>query len=153
VKHKFLLDVNILYYAVKGVDQNRCPDDTCVDLFELILLNCHTIRMDDVVLARYKEHLAWLQRDRKSVVESLRLVISLLQNSRKAVLERGDPANLPQGIQVPQKDEYVVRAALTSQSTVVTCDGSLKRSINEHRATLGFTAIDPAEALELAKET
>jgi hypothetical protein len=153
VKHRFLLDINIVYYAVKGVDENRRPDETCVDLFKLILLNCHTMRMDDVVLGKYKEHLAWLQRDRESVVESLRLVISLLQNSQKAVLEPGDPPSLPQGIQVPQRDEYVVKAALMSQPTVVTSDNALKRSISENAATLGFTAVGPAEALELAKET
>lgn len=153
MKHRFLLDINIVYYAVKGVDENRRPDETCVDLFRLILLNCHTMRMDDVVLGKYKEHLAWLQRDRESVVESLRLVISLFQNSQKAVLEPGDPPGLPQGIQFPKKDEYVVRAALMSQPTVVTSDIALKRSISENAATLGFTAIGPAEALELAKET
>ena len=153
MKHRFLLDINIVYYAVKGVDENRRPDETCVDLFKLILLNCHTMRMDDAVLGKYKEHLAWLQRDRESVVESLRLVISLLQNSQKAVLEPGDPPSLPQGIQVPQNDKYVVRAALMSRPTVVTCDKALKRSISENAATLGFTAVGPAEALELAKET
>ena len=153
MKHKFLLDINILYYAVKGVDENRRPDETCVDLFRLIQLNCHTMRMDGLVLGKYNEHLAWLQRDRESVVESLRLVISLFQNSQKAVLETGDPPSLPQGIQVPQKDEYVVRAALMSRPTVVTSDNGLKRSITEHAATLGFKAVGPAEALQLAMET
>jgi hypothetical protein len=145
--------MNIIYYAVKGVDENRRPDETCVDLFKLIQLNCHTVRMNDEVLGRYKEHLGWLQRDRESVVESLRLVISLFQNSQKAVLEPGNPPSLPQGIQVPQKDEYVVRAALMSQPMVVTSDNALKRSIRENTATLGFTAVGPAEALELARET
>ena len=148
MKHRFLLDINIVYYAVKGR-----PDETCIDLLRLIQLNCHTLRMNDEVLARYKEHLAWLERDRESVVESLRLVISLLQNSQKTVLEPGEPPSLPQGIQVPQNDKYIVRAALMSQPTVVTCDNALKRSIGEHAATLGFTAVGPAEALELAKET
>jgi hypothetical protein len=153
VKHRFLLDINIVYYAVKGVDEHRRPDETCINLFKLIQLNCHTMRMDEVVLGKYKEHLAWLERDRESVVESLRLVISLFQNSQKAVLEPGDPPSLPQGIQVPQKDEYVVRAALMSQPTVVTSDNALKRSISENGATLGFTAVGPTEALEFAKET
>ena len=153
MKHRFLLDINIVYYAVKGVDQNRRPDETCVELFRLIRLNCHTMRMDDVVLRKYKEHLAWLQRDRESVVESLRLVISLFQNSQKAVLEPGKPPRLPQGIQVPLKDEYVVRAALMSQPTVVTSDIALKQSIRQNAAALGFTAVGPTEALELAKET
>jgi hypothetical protein len=153
VKHRFLLDINIVYYAVKGVDENRRPDETCVDLLRLILLNCHTMRINDEVLARYKEHLTWLERDPRSVVESLRLVISLLQNSQKAVLEPVDPPNLPQGVEVPQKDRYIVRAALVSRPTVVTCDGALKSSIRKHGTTLGFTAVSPADALELAKET
>jgi hypothetical protein len=153
VKHKLLLDINILYYAVKGVDENRRPDETCVDLFRLIQLNCHTMRMNDEVLARYKEHLAWLQRDRESVVESLRVVNSLFQNSQKAVLEPGDPPGLPQGVQVPQEDEYVVRAALMSRPTVVTSDNALRRSICENAAALGFTAVGPAEALELARDS
>ena len=153
MKHRFLLDINIVYYAVKGVDENRRPDETCVNLFKLILLNCHTMRMDGVLLARYKEHLAWLQRDRESVVESLQLVNRLFQNSQKAVLESGNPPSLPQGIQVPQKDEYVVRAALMSQPVVVTSDNALRRSISEYAATLGFTAVGPAEAVELARES
>ena len=153
MKHRFLLDMNIVYYAVKGVDENRRPDGTCVDLFRLIQLNCHTMRMNDEVLARYKEHLAWLQRDREAVVESLRLVISLFQNSQKAVVEPVDPPSLPPGVEVPQNDKYIVRAALVSRPTVVTSDNALKRSITENAATLGFSAVSPAEALELAKET
>jgi len=151
VKHKFLLDINIVYYAVKGVDEMRRPDETSVNLLRLILLNCHTMRMNDEVLARYKEHLTWLDRDQKSVVEALRLVISLLQNSQKAVVDPGDPPSLPQDIQVPKNDRYIVRAALMSQATVVTADNSLRTSINA--AALDFSAVSPAEALELAKET
>jgi hypothetical protein len=32
-------------------------------------------------------------------------------------------------------------------------DNTLKRTISENAATLGFTAVGPAKALELAKET
>ncbi len=152
MKHKFLLDINILYFAVKGVDEDRRPDDTCIELAKLILSNCHTIRMDDALLQRYKEHIDWLRADPRSMVEPLRVVISLLQNSRKSVLQKEDSPNLPPGIRVPQKDEYVVRAALLSQPTVVTCDRPLKRSINLHTGALGFKAIEPPEALELAKD-
>lgn len=153
MKHKFLLDINILYCATKGVDQDRRPDNTCVDLIRLIFLNSHSIRMDTVLLERYKHHLAWLQQDPASMLEPLRALNSIMQNSRKAVLEEGNPPNVPPGIPIPQNDVYAVRAALVSQPTVVTCDGSLKRCINEHSDTLGLRAIDPAEALELAKDT
>jgi hypothetical protein len=118
VKHKFLLDINILYYATKGVDQNRRPDGTCIDLIRLIFLNCHSIRMDAVLLERYKRHLAWLQKDPASMLEPLRALNSIMQNSRKAVLEEGNPPNLPVGIQIPQNDVYVVRAGLVSQPLV-----------------------------------
>ncbi len=153
MKHRFLLDVNILYFGVKGVDENGRPDSTCSELTARILANCHTIRVDDALLERYKEHMDWLRGDPRSMPQPLGVLNSLLHRSDKTILEAGDSPPLPQGIQVPKKDEYVVRAALHSRPAVVTCDHALKRAINEQSAALGgLKAITPAEALELAKD-
>lgn len=144
--------MNVIYYAVSGVDERGAPDLTCTELILLIATNCHSIIMSENLIERYIEHIQWLQRKPTPALPPLRVWNELIVNSQKAVWEKNAPPDLPQGVRVPQNDMYIVRAALASRPWVVTCDNTLAQSIRE-QPLLGLHAIRPTEALKLAQDT
>jgi hypothetical protein len=150
VKHRFLLDVVILYHAVRGVDQYENPDLTAATLISLIGKNCHTVVADKVLAGKYDPHLRRLW-GKPSLQYGASFITELRYNSSKFFIEGADPPELPTGVKVPREDEYVVRAALISQPLVVTAEKKLLKAINT-QPTLGLRAVSPSEALELAKE-
>ncbi len=144
--------MNILYYAVGGVNESGERDLTCTELILLIGKNCHRITMSNELIGRYQEHLRWLEQKTSPVLPALSVLNQLILNSDKVVWEQGEPPEIPPAVQVPEKDTYVVRAALISRPLVVTCDNALKDAINDH-PQLNLRAIHPVEALPLAEDT
>jgi hypothetical protein len=152
VKHRFLLDIMVIYHAIEGVDQAHNPDSTSADLLDLIGSNCHTVVVDNVVAERYSKHLKKLFATPPLLYKTTELLIAIFNNSAKLFIEGAPAPEIPQGITVPKEDEYIVRAALISRPLVVTAEEELRKAIN-NQSTLGPRALTPAEALELAKET
>jgi hypothetical protein len=152
VKHKFLLDIMILYHGIKGVDERGNPASTSTDLLRLIRLNCHTIVVDRTLADKYRSHVDELFRQPSHLTEASLFITEFLANSAKMKREESDPPPLPPGANVPPEDEYVVRAALISHPLVVTAEGKLKNAVNNCTG-LGLKAVTPAEALELARDS
>ncbi len=152
MKHKFLLDIMILYHGIKGVDDHDNPDSTSTDLLRLIRQNCHTILVDRTLAEKYLSHVNELFRQPSHLTEASLFITEFIGNSAKMKREELDPPRLPGGAKVPPEDEYVVRAALISHPFVVTAEQRLKDAINNFSG-LGLKAITPGEALELAKDS
>ena len=57
MKHRFLLDLNIIYHAVRGVDRHDLPDTTCTELLLLIGKNCHRIVVNTYLYDEYLSRL------------------------------------------------------------------------------------------------
>ena len=151
MKHKFLLDENVLYHYVKGVDAHDNPDSTATELILLIGKNCHSITIDSKLWQKYWTHLKLLQRERPKALEPLFFITQLMKNSAKALRETSDAPELPPDVVIPREDDHVVRAALISHPLVVTSDEELKDAINNQPA-LSLRALTLHEAIELAKE-
>jgi len=152
VKHSFLLDENILYHSIKGVDLYGNPDLTAMQLLVMIATNCHSIRYNAYLLARYRHHLAALRDEPSKVLQPVFFQRFFFGNSVKAVMEDADPPPLPKNANIPNEDIDVVRAALISRPKFVTNDPDLRNAINACQA-LYLTAITPAQAVQLASET
>lgn len=152
MKHRFLLDENILHHGIKGVDRHDNPDSTATSLLRLIAKNCHRIVLNPELLDRYKVQLKKLERERAPALEPAFFLRELLHKSEKRTLEYDDPPELPPGLILPQEDVPVVRAALLSKPLVVTADEELSESIN-NQAIFGLRAISAEEALPFANET
>lgn len=152
MKHRFLLDENILHHGIKGVDRHDNPDLAATAVLRLIGANCHTIVINLELLSRYRTQLQKLARERAPVFEPARFVRELLHNSDKRSLEYNEPPELPSGVTVPPKDAHIVRAALVSKPLVVTADEDLWRSINTQQE-LGLTALTPPETIPFVEET
>ena len=151
MKHRFLLDENILHHGIKGVDRHDNPDFTAATVLRLIAVNCHTIVINRELLSRYWTHLQELFRERSPYFQPAFFVREFLQNSEKRSLEYDDPPELPSGVTIPSEDTHIVRAALVSRPFIVSADEGLREAINA-QAVLGLKALSPNEAVELASE-
>lgn len=148
MKHRFLLDENILYFAINGTDEHDDPDLTCATLVRQIGANCHKIVLNTFLLNRYHSHLRRMigEQRRARALQPVSFIRELLNNSDKRGWEHEDCPELPEGVEVPRKDIEIVRLALLARSHIVTCDGPLRTAVNAS-PVLNLRALTPAEAL------
>ena len=151
MKHIFLLDENILYHAIKGVDQHENPDTTATEFVLLVARNCHRIWLNHELAARYWHHLSGLTRHHAPALEPVQFMTQFMKNSAKVHEGYGDPLELPTDVKVPAEDVIIVRAALLSNAVIVTADNELELAVNS-QPKLGVRALKPRQAIELAKE-
>jgi hypothetical protein len=151
VKYLFLLDDNILYFAIRGVDRHDNPDDTAARLVHTIVEVCHSLVIHDVMRPRYIKILERLRRERPSHLPPGYFFNQLLKRADKRTFEFEDLPPLPAGCNVPREDEYLVQAALISRPLLVTGDEPLYNALKNHPG-LGIEVLWPHEALERARE-
>jgi len=145
----------VLYFAVKEVYQGEVPDRTCAELVQLIGQNCHGIVVDMTVKERYDHHLSELLSQPQYQTPTALFLANVVYNPRKFIIETSEAPELPPSVidQIPREDRYLVRAGLISRPIIVTAEERLLNGINKHRQVLELTAITPAQAVELARET
>ena len=154
MKHKFLLDENILYFAINGVDENDAPHETSTILVTRIGLNCHTIVVSQFLLDRYWVHINHILRQgrRARALEPVVFINQLLKNSQKWAVEWSECPPLPGGVVVPAEDVAIVRLALLAGARIVTGDSDLRLAVNGS-AALNLQAVTPSEALVFAADS
>jgi hypothetical protein len=142
----------VVYFAIKELDDEGKPDDTCTKLVQQIGQNCHGIVVDMTVKERYDLHLSELLSHPQYMTRTVLFLSDFVYNPAKFIIETGKPPKLPAGVKLPREDKYVVRAALISRPVIVTAEKKLLKAINTQPA-LKLKALTPAEALELAKQS
>ena len=152
MKHRFLLDENILFFAVKGTDAQGNADSTATELLRRIGTNCHKIVIDPELAGKYGKHLKQLERVSTPAMNPEEFFREFLVNEAKTAIELYAPAELPAGTKFPAKDVHIVKLALRSKAVVVTEDIPLRDSLTIQQA-LGLTALNSLAALELAKDS
>jgi hypothetical protein len=152
VKHSFLLDENILYHSIKGIDLQGNQDLAAMELVVRIARNCHSIRYNRFLLGRYTNHLNTLKNDPANILNPLFFQRHFFANSLKAIREDAEPPHLPSSANIPNEDVDVVRAALISHPKFITNDPELKQAILKCEQ-LHLTALSPGEAIQYALET
>ncbi len=152
MKHEFLLDENVIYHAVRGVDAQDRPDTTAAELIGAIGRICHVITIHTITLDKYWDALQRLLREPPRAFHPVRFIKEFMNNSEKRRLEYDELPKLPPGVTIPRKDEWIVQAALISRPIVVTADDGLREAITKAEAILGLSALDPHEALDFARQ-
>ena len=152
MKHRFLLDENILFFAVKGTDAQGKADSTATELLRRIGTNCHKIVIDPELAGRYGKHLEQLERVGTPAMNPEEFFREFLVNEAKTAIELYAPVELPSGAKFPGEDVHIVKLALRSKALIVTEDLGLRNSILTQQA-LSLTALSSSEALELAKDS
>jgi hypothetical protein len=151
VRLTFLLDENILYHAVRGVDKHDRPDPTAAELLRAIAAICHGIFVHKCLLEKYSNALQKLRENPPRSLEAQNFIKQLLHNSAKAIWHYADLPALPEGVTAPQEDLDIIRAALLSRPILVTNDSGLRRAVKRHQDLLSLNALDAREALKLAQ--
>lgn len=154
MKHRFLLDENILYLAIYGVDAQGRSDSAATDLVRRIGANCHTIVLNNLLRDRYWVPITAALREnrRPKALEPIAFIVQLQMNSLKWWLELDDCPRIPEGALIPAEDVHIVRLALLSQAKIVTADSELRIAVNRSGG-LGVQAITPGEALILSLDS
>ena len=152
MKHRFLLDENILHHGIKGVDRHNNRDLAATTFLRLIGANCHSIVLNPELLRRYNTQLRRLSRERTPILQPEWFIRELLHNSAKRSLEYDDPPELPADVAIPEEDKSIVRAALISHPIVVANDENLVEAINGH-PSLELRALYAVEAIVPASES
>jgi hypothetical protein len=152
VKHSFLLDENLFYHSVKGVDLYGNLDLSSTQLVVLIAQNCHSIRYNTFLLGRYRHHLSILKNEKSKILDPVFFERLFFGNSLKAVREDAEPPKLPANARIPNEDVDVVRAALVSHPKFISNDPELREAINGCQQ-LHLTALTPQDAMQFASET
>jgi hypothetical protein len=151
VRLTFLLDENILYHAIQGVDRHDQPDPTAAELLKAIAVICHGIFVHKYLLERYGNAFKKLREHPPRSDAALEFIKQLLHNSAKAIWEYSHLPDLPENLTLPDEDRDIVRVALISRPILITNDSKLRETVNAHYQILGLKALDAREALELAK--
>jgi hypothetical protein len=151
VRHNFLLDENILYHAIRGVDLHDQPDDTAGRLIETIVEICHSLVIHDVVRVRYIKILDLLKSEKSRYLSPTYFFNQVLKRADKRTFEYEALPMLPEGCSdIPRKGRCIVRAALISRPLLVTADEPLYDAVRGH-PELGIEVLWPHEALQRAQ--
>jgi hypothetical protein len=150
VRLTFLLDENILYHAIRGVNEQNNPDTTAADLLDGIGTICHVIFVHPWLIERYQRALKKLRQDPPLSDEANNFLRQLLYNNLKRTCEYGAQPDLPADINVPAEDVDLVRAALITHPIIVSADAELREAIQSQPA-LGLRVLDARGALDLAR--
>ena len=155
MRQTFLLDENIIYHAIRGVDRHDQPDTTAAELLKAIRVICHLIFVHPTLIEKYQKALKKMREDPPRHQEANDFLKQFLYNDLKRVLNYGELPPLPDAAReppaVPREDEEIVQAALISNPIVVTDEPGLEDSVNAHHDILGLTAMDAGEALVFAE--
>ena len=151
MKHRFLLDLNIIYHAVRGVDEHDQPDATCAELLRLIGQNCHKIVVNEYLFGEYLRRLKELFQTKAPALPPIDFVQQLLFKADKFVQETGELPAIPPNVELPREDIEIVRSTLVSQPILVAADEELRTAVNSS-PILGVRAVPPAEAIVLAHD-
>ena len=153
MRYNFLLDENIIYHAIRGVDLHDQPDDTATRLIRTIVEVCHSLVIHDVVRVRYIGILERLKRGKSQHLSPAYFFNQVLKRADKRTFEYEDLPALPEGCgDIPRKDQYLARAALISRPLLVTADEPLYNAIRHH-PELGIEVLRPHEALQRAQSS
>jgi hypothetical protein len=153
VKHKFLLDENILHFAINGMDEHNQKDDTSTILVQQIGANCHKILVNRFMLDRYWRQITTIIRDgrRPRALEPIAFINQLLNNSLKWFVDARDLPDLPEDARIPAEDVDIVKFAMLTQAVVISGDSDLREGINGCPA-MGIRAVSQKQALPFVAE-
>jgi len=151
MKRHFLLDENILYHAIKGVNEHNEFDLSSMDLVVRIADNCHSIILNAFLEARYNSHLNQLRTDRSTLLQPIFFVNVFVKNRAKTVWQDAPLPHIPNSCEIPAEDIDIVRSALVTHPVVVSNDAGLRAAINACEA-LNLRALSARDALQLANE-
>jgi hypothetical protein len=159
MKHTFLLDENIIYLGIRGVNKHNKQDPSASEFLTLLAQNCHRIVVDKEINRRILDHLSRIQREKDTwpIPYFGLFLIQIFHNSEKFIrkFEETPPLiNEEKVAHLVRKDIHILRAANYFNAIIVTEDDDLIRIVttDKNLKKLGLRALKVKDAICLAKE-
>jgi predicted nucleic acid-binding protein len=159
MKYKFIVDENIFYCAIRGVDEYDNNDNSSARFLALLLKNCHKMHLDKEYNRRYKKN---IQKKLESIPldEYIfpgidKLIQEIVHNSDKTIRDFSDALEIPGEDGIPRKDIYIARCANQFSAKIVTLDREFREAVNVHvfLKQNGIEALHPKDAINYVSET
>ncbi|HKZ37942.1 MAG TPA: hypothetical protein VJ184_09840 [Chryseolinea sp.] len=159
MKYKFIVDENIFYCAVRGVDEYDKKDTSSARFLAYLLQNCHKICLDEKCNKRFEKtiqiKLGKISKIEPVLPEIDLLIQNIIHTSEKIIRDFSDSGQFPDDDRIPRKDLYLARCANHFSAKIVTLDKEFRDAVNAHvfLKQNGIKALHPKEAIALASET
>ena len=159
MKYKFIVDENIFYCALRGVDEHDNKDFSSAKFLAYLLKNCHTIYLDKECNRRYertiKNIFEKIPKNESILPEIDRLIQNIFHTSEKIIRDFSGSLQFPDEGSIPRKDLYIARCANHFSAKIVTLDKDFREAVNVHGFLKpnGVEAVHPKDAIKLVTET
>ena len=161
MKHTFIVDHNVVQFAVAGTNDQEEEDYTCAAVISAIAENCHRVPKTEAIHQRQMSKLDLEERRSSFRFPQAGMLANVwrgvLQNALKSpwVQEADLPAlDAECRQQVKNDDHDFLQLAIHQQAPLITADGPLRAAIAQLGAARqwDWSAIPPGEALPIAEE-
>lgn len=160
MKYKFVIDENIFYCAMRGVDEHDNRDTSSARFLAYLLKNCHKINLDKECNTRFEKIIRnKLETISKTETEPILpgidyLIQDIVHTSEKIEREFSDSSQFPDEAAIPRKDLYIARCANHFSAKIVTLDKDFRDAVNSHTFLKknGIEAHHPKDAIILVSE-
>lgn len=152
-KKTFVVDENIIYHAINGVDHQNNTDTSSALFLELLAKNCHKIYWEKRMIQKYLKIIGKIKRERKpNPVPKFDLLMNqiLLNQSKYTWVENEVPV-LDDQTGVSSEDIFLIENSLHSGFPIVTNDGTLKEEIAA-KENLNIEILTAKEAIPLVSQ-
>lgn len=161
MKHTFIVDHNVIQFAVAGTNDQEDEDYTCAEVIGAIAKNCHRVPKTEAIYQRQLSKLA-VEQSRSSFRFPQAGMLAnvwrgVLQNAVKSPwVQESDLPDLDAECrqQVKDDDHDFLQLAIHQQAPLITTDGPLRVAIVQLGVAREWSwqAITPDEALPIAEE-
>ncbi|VVB85071.1 Uncharacterised protein [uncultured archaeon] len=160
MKYKFIVDENIFYCAVRGVDEHNNKDYSSARFLMLLQKNCHKMHLDKEYNRHYEKN---IQNKLESIslkesdilgVGVAKIIQDIIHNSDKTIRKFSASLQFPNEAAIPRKDVYIARCANHFSAKIVTLDKDFRDAVNNHTFLNqnGVKALHPKDAIKLVSE-
>lgn len=158
MKYKFIVDENIFYCAIRGVNEYDKQDTSSARFLAYLLNNCHKICLDEKYNKQFEKTIR-IKLGKISKTEPVfpgidLLIQNMIHTADKMIRDFCDAGEFPDDEKIPRKDIYLARCANYFSAKVVTLDGEFRDAINANPflKEKGIEALRPEEAIPLVLE-
>lgn len=159
MKYKFIVDENIFYCALRGMDEYDNKDFSSAKFLTYLLKNCHTVHLDKECNRRYEKIIENILDKISKKEPTLPGIDTIIQDifftSGKIISDYKEPLQFPDEKTIPRKDLYIARCANNFSAKIVTLDKDFRESVNAHSFLKqnGVEAMHPKDAIKFVTET
>ena len=159
MKHTFIVDHNVVQFAVAGTNDQEDDDYTCAAAISAIAEHCHRVPKTEAIYQRQMSKLDLEERRSSFPLAGMLASVwrGVLQNALKSPwVQEADLPDLDADCRrlVKDDDHDFLQLAIHQQAPLITTDGPLRAAITQLGVTRewDWKAIPPDEALPIAEE-